>query len=64
MNSPTKPFVKGSATEPNRITMNKTANFGATFAKPPDVYKRQHPTFAEAIKEAALDATSKIAIHM
>ena len=23
-----------------------------------------HPTFAEAIKEAALDATAKIAIHM
>ena len=23
-----------------------------------------HPTFAEAIKEAALDATGKIALHM
>ena len=35
INSPMKPLVKGTAIAPNKMIINKTANFGATLAKPP-----------------------------
>ena len=34
-NSPTNPFVSGSATLPNKTIMNVVANQGATFLIPP-----------------------------